>query len=174
MISAFIEFYRVTSGSLLLLVVPQVSLFSPIGLGCNVLTLVAFIPFHIVEWERERRFKQCLDVNPYFENDNADVEMALEILPVVNKEKIRSMDRIYQRMGYMMILVYSVNILISTIILYPMDYNTLLTLITYLLFIGLKFKNIYFIANTPPYVFYSYHKKNIQYNDVNLKYKLIA
>ena len=75
-----------------------------------------------------------------------------------------------------MIYTYIINIFLSGIVIseYNISNQTISTFITYILFILIKLNNVYAIANTDEYTFYSaYLMTNMQFNDIDKKYKLI-
>ena len=74
-----------------------------------------------------------------------------------------------------MIYVYIVNAVLSGIVItkYRIPNQTLSTFVTYILFVLIKLNNVYSIANTEEYTFYSaYLTTNMQFNDIDNKYKL--
>jgi hypothetical protein len=75
-----------------------------------------------------------------------------------------------------MIFIYAINAILSGIVVneYYIGSQTTTSLITYILFILTKLANVYEIAHTDEYVFYSaYLKTNLQYNDTDDTYKNI-
>jgi hypothetical protein len=190
-VSVLIELYRVISCSLLILFIPQKcddhmcsvsenltweSELYNVAIVFNFITLFAFCPFYFLEIRRENRFIKYLDVNPKLPSDNASVEKSLQILTGDKKDKLVEIDRDYQRGAYCMIFIYAINAILSGIVVnqYYIGSQTTTSLITYILFILSKLANVYEIAHTDEYVFYSaYLKTNLQYNDTDDTYKEI-
>jgi hypothetical protein len=188
-ISVLIELYRVISCSLLILFIPQKcddhmcsvsenltweSDLYNVAIVFNFITLFAFCPFYFLEIRRENRFIKYLDVNPKLPSDNASVEKSLQILTGDKKDKLVEIDKDYQRGAYCMIFIYAINAILSGIVVneYYIGTQTTTSLITYILFILTKLANVYEIAHTDEYVFYSaYLKTNLQYNDTDDTYK---
>ena len=190
-ITVLIELYRVISCSLLILFIPQKcddhmcsvsenltweSDLYNVAIVFNFITLFAFCPFYFLEIRRENRFIKYLDVNPKLPSDNTSVEKSLQILTGDKKDKLVEIDRDYQKAAYCMIFIYAINAILSGIIVneYYIGSQTTTSLITYILFILTKLANVYEIAHTDEYVFYSaYLKTNLQYNDTDDTYKNI-
>ncbi len=180
-----LELYRVITCSLLVIFVPQKcddhictvaenltwnSTFYNVTLVLNFCTLFGFCPMYLVEMWRENRLIKYLDVNPDMPNDNESVAAALYVLPIDKKQKIVSMDKIYQKICYAMMFVYFVNALFSGIVVfdYYLNNQTASTLVTYLIYMSTKFAHSFEIANTKENVFYSaYLTTNVQYNDID-------
>ena len=190
-VTVLIELYRVISCSLLILFIPQKcddhmcsvsenltweSDLYNVAIVFNFITLFSFCPFYFLEIRRENRFIKYLDVNPKLPSDNASVEKSLQILTGDKKEKLVEIDKDYQIGAYCMIVIYAINAILSGIVVnqYYIGSQTTTSLITYILFILTKLANVYEIAHTDEYVFYSaYLKTNLQYNDTDDTYKSI-
>lgn len=190
-VTVLIELYRVISCSLLILFIPQKcddhmcsvsenltweSDLYNVAIVFNFITLFSFCPFYFLEIRRENRFIKYLDVNPKLPSDNASVEKSLQILTGDKKQKLVEIDKDYQIGAYCMIVIYAINAILSGIVVnqYYIGSQTTTSLITYILFILTKLANVYEIAHTDEYVFYSaYLKTNLQYNDTDDTYKSI-
>jgi len=198
-INILFELYRLLSSSLLILFVPQnckgevcslkqniytddtddtfnISFkhFYYVALSFNFFTLAAFLVLYRTEIIRENRLIKYLDVNNELPTDDTDVKKILEILPIEKKNKIISIDKKYKLFGYISIVIFIINVIFSSIIVYTyyLDSQTTTTMITYILFIFYKLLNVYNVANTNKHTFYSaYLKSNIQYNDIDRKFK---
>jgi hypothetical protein len=188
-INILFEFYRVISCSLLIIFIPQKcgnticsindklkwkSLFYGISLTYNFVTLLIFCFLYFLEIRRENVLIKYLDVNPALPYNKSEVEKLLEILPKNKKEKILYVHNYYQKYANIMIYVYIINAILSGTIIskYFIPNQTLSTFITYILFILIKLNNVYLIANTEAYTFYSaYLTINMQFNDIDNKYK---
>jgi hypothetical protein len=73
-----------------------------------------------------------------------------------------------------MIYTYIINVILSGIVIskYSITNQSISTFITYILFIILKLNNVYSIANTEDFTFYSaYLMTNMQFNDVDKRFK---
>jgi hypothetical protein len=191
LINILFEFYRVISCSLLIIFIPQKcgnnicsvndkiqwnSLLYGVSLIYNFVTLFIFCFLYFLEIRRENVLIKYLDVNPGLPYYKADVEKLLDLMPVNKKEKILCVHYYYHKYANIMIYVYIVNAILSGLVIskYRIPNQTLSTFITYILFILIKLNNVYSIANTEEYTFYSaYLTTNMQFNDIDKKYKEI-
>ena len=189
LINILFEFYRVISCSLLIIFIPQKcgnticsvndkihwnSLFYGISLIYNFITLFIFCFLYFLEMRRDNVLIKYLDVNPSLPYYKADVEKLLDLMPINKKQKILDVHNYYQKYANIMIYVYIVNAILSGLVIskYRIPNQTLSTFITYILFILIKLNNVYSIANTEEYTFYSaYLTTNMQFNDIDKKYK---
>jgi len=183
--SVTIELYKVLSSSLLILFVPQDcngqvcslsdnmvsdSAFYHFALAFNFFTLAAFLVLYRIEVIRENRLIKYLDVNAELPNDDQQVELRLQSLPMDKRNKIISIDKYYQTLGYASIMIFILNMSFSSVIVnkYYLGNQTTTTMITYALVMFTKLSSVYTVANTDKNVFYSaYLKSNVQYNDVD-------
>ena len=188
LVNILFEFYRVISCSLLILFIPQKcenticsindklqwkTTFYGISLTYNFITLFVFCFLYFLEIRRENILIKYLDVNPSLPYNKSDVEKLIEILPLNKKSKLLYIHNFYQKYANILIYVYIINVILSGLIIskYRIPNQTLSTFITYILFILIKLNNVYSIANTEEYTFYSaYLTTNIQFNDVDRKY----
>ena len=180
-----IELYKVLSSSLLILFVPQncngqactlsdnmvaTNGFYHFALAFNFFTLASFLVLYRIEVIRENRLIKYLDVNAELPNDNEQVEQRLQILPSDKRDKIISIDKYYQAMGYASIIIFIMNLVFSSVVVneYYLGNQTTTTMITNTLVMVSKLASVYAVANTDKNVFYSaYLKANVQYNDVD-------
>jgi hypothetical protein len=192
LINILFEFYRVISCSLLIIFIPQKcgdnicsindklkwnSLFYGVSLILNFVTLFIFCFLYFLEMRRENVLIKYLDVNPGLPYYKADVEKLLDLMPINKKQKVLYVHHYYQKYANIMIYVYTVNAILSGLVIskYLIPNQTLSTFITYILFILIKLNNVYSIANTEEYTFYSaYLTTNMQFNDIDSKYKEIT
>ena len=190
LINILFEFYRVISCSLLILFIPQKcddnicsindklkwkSLFYGVTIIYNFITLIIFFFLYFLEMRRENVLIKYLDVNHEISYHNEDVEKILVFMPTDKKEKIIQTHMYYKKYANILIYVYTVNAILSGLIIseYRIPNQTISTFITYILFILIKLNNVYSIANTEDYTFYSaYLMTNMQFNDIDNKYKL--
>jgi len=190
-LTVVLELYRVITCSLLILFVPQncaghvcsvsenLSWNSPFynfTLVFNFITMAGFVPLYFIELRRENRLIKYLDVNPDVANDDESVAMALVKLSPEKKQKILKIDKIYQKIGYCMIILYFLNTVFSGVVVFGFYYlnnQTASAFITYLIYMSTKFSHVYTIANTEENIFYSgYLVDNVQYNDLDKSLKL--
>jgi hypothetical protein len=183
--TVFIELYKVLVSTLLILFVPQKcgdhvcsinenfvtenQLYTS-GLTINFITLFSFLVFYCVEVKRENRLISYLEVNNKIASDNESVGKALLMLPKEKKDNIISIDKKYQIMGGLSLILFLLNSVISGVVVYEyyLDNQTTSTYITNILFMTTKLGDIYTIANTEQNIFYSAYLKNkLQYNDVD-------
>jgi len=189
----FLELYKMLTSSLLVLFVPQACKrelctitqnmkWNPkhrmynTGLVFNFITLSVFTSLYIIEFIRENRLIKYLDVNKSLPNSNEDVGKTLDLIPIDKKNKILFIDKCYQIVGYTAIGVFSINSILSGIIVnkYYLGSQTYTSLITSILFMITKFINVYSVVNTAKNIFYSaYLKTNVQFNDLDEQYKII-
>jgi len=183
--TVLIELYKVLVSSLLILFVPQKcgdhvcdinenfvsesNLYTS-GLVINFITLFSFLVFYCIEVKRENRLITYLEVNNKNASDNESVGKALLILPKDKKDNIISIDKKYQIMGGLSLILFMLNSIVSGFVVYEyyLDNQTTSTYITNILFMTTKLGDIYAIANTEQNIFYSAYLKNkLQYNDVD-------
>jgi len=189
----FLELYKMVTSSLLVLFIPQSCKgelctitqnmkwnpkhrFYNSGLVFNFITLAIFSSLYIIEFIRENRLIKYLDVNQSLPTSNEEVGKTLNLIPVDKKNKILFIDKCYQIIGYTAIGIFSVNSILSGIIVnkYYLGSQTNTSLVTSILFMITKFVNVYSIVNTAKNVFYSaYLKTNVQFNDLDEQYKII-
>jgi hypothetical protein len=188
-INIFIELYRATTSSLLIIFVPQkcdynicskteilqfTGILYNFALIFNFVTLLLFMFVYILEIIREVKLIDYLDVNNNMPNDNEYIKNVITILPIDKINEIFKIVKYYKLIAYISIFAYIINTILSGIIIY---YNnianlSLTTFITYILFMYGKIKNIIIIINTEEHVFYSaYLRTNIQFNDVDPTFK---
>jgi len=188
--NVLIELYRILSCSLLILFIPQKcdhtlcsiyenlhrngDTFYNVALTINFITLISFFILYGLEIIRENIFIKYLDVTIMLPFDNVSVKKSLDYLPQNKKKIITKIDNYYQKYAYIIIIIYGINVSCSAIIInkYYIGTQTIGTFITYMIFILTKLYNVYIIANTDKYIFYSaYLKTNLQYNDIDEIYK---
>ena len=107
-------------------------------------------------------------------SDLREVEKLIELLPINKKKKILQVQKYYQQYANVMIYTYIINIILSGIVInkYSITNQSISTFITYILFIIIKLNNVYSIANTEDFTFYSaYLMTNMQFNDVDKRFK---
>lgn len=183
-IACVLEVYRVLMGSFLILFVPQKcgeqvcgvtedifhnDLFTA-GFSMNIITFVCSMIMYIFEVKREVTMINYLHVNDDVPTDNDEVGKVLICLPENKKNKILSLDKIYQKTSYVTFLLFLANSVLSGFSISEryLDNKTLTVFITNVLFMAGKLADVYAITNTEENIFYSaYLKHRIQYNDVD-------
>ena len=190
-LSIFAELYKVMVSSLLILFIPQkcgdhVCSYEEnlatenhtytSGIIVNFITLFTFVILYVIEIKRENRLITYLEVNLEKPFDNASVGKAMDHLPLDRKEAILYLDRIYQQIGQVTILMFLLNTVLSGIIIYQyyLDTQTTTTYITNILFITTKMYDVFVNVSTDQNIFYSaYLKTKVQYNDVDPNKKIV-
>lgn len=181
-----LELYRVLMGSLLLFVVPQdcdgeiCSLsqnynredngMSKTAFATNLLTLVSFIYMYKIEVQRETSMIDYLHVSADKARTNDAVGEAISSLPIEIKNKIWEFDKKYMLSGYFSMGAFSLNAIISTIVVLQnyMNDKTATALLTNVLFMGMKLNDVYTTVHTDKNIFLSaYLTRKIQFNDVD-------
>ena len=181
-----VEFYRALVASFLILFVPQscgdhVCSFSenaqtgpdPLynaGFAFNCITMAAFAALYYAEVRREGKLIAYLDVNPAKPSDNDSVGQVLEKMPKYRSDGILYYDSLYTKAGYTVITCFSVNTVLSGLVVYKyyLDDKTTTTYITSVLFVIQKLIQVYATLKTDKNVFYSaYLSGKIQYNDMD-------
>jgi hypothetical protein len=183
---AFIlELYRILMASFLIMFVPQKcgdeicglteNLYNPEPLYkttgvFNGLTFLAFLILYSIEVKRENKMIAYLHVNDENANDNDAVGEALEHLPLTKKNQILHLDQYYQKSSYFAFGFFSINTILSAFVVFNhyLDNKTFTVFLTNILFMILKLKETYAIANTEKNIFYSAYLTNkVQFNDVD-------
>lgn len=185
-----LEFYRVIISSLLIVFVPQNcwgelctvqqnlethSLNYRAGLVVNFFTFFVFLLLYACEVKREHLMIEYLDVNPDMKNDRATVQEALKKLPADKLEHLKLVETRYKYIGGFAILMYIVNAAISAVIVfqYNLGTQTATTYATNLLFIALKFIDVYWTINSEDSIYLSaYLRTKVQFNDADPDYRL--
>jgi hypothetical protein len=179
------ELYRVLTGTLLVLFVPQ----NCSGIICstsenmnhseefhvftvvyNFMTLASFIILYFNELNRENTMINYLEVNKFSPRDNESVGNALNKLDKSRKNKILKLDKVYNNSGYLTTFTFATNTIFSAIVIFNnyLDTTTYTVFLTNTLFIGQKVADVFSTVKTPCNVFLSaYLTRKIQYNDVD-------
>lgn len=184
-----LELYRVMVSSLLIVFVPQncdgdlCTMMQNLetdnrtytaGLVVNFFTLAVFLTMYFFEILREHMLIEYLEVNPEAKNRNSEVERNLVLLAEHKKERILTVIKIYKYVGGFGIIMYIVNAIISGLIIanYYLGNQTFIAYVTNVLFMVLKFADVYWTIMAAPNVFMSaYLKTKVQYNDVDPDHK---
>jgi hypothetical protein len=185
-----LEFYRVVVSSLLIVFVPQNcwgktctfqenlesgSLNYRAGLVVNFFTFFIFLMMYACEVQREHLMIEYLDVNPDMKNDRLTVEEALKKLPGDKLEHIKSVETRYRYIGSFAIVMYIVNAVISAVIVfqYNLGTETGTTYATNLLFIAIKFTDVYWTITAGDSIYLSaYLRTKVQFNDADPEYRV--
>jgi hypothetical protein len=185
-ITFVLELYRILMGSMLLMFVPQKCddrscnltelMFTHAGAAydanyvINFFTIASFLLLYVIEFRREHKMIDYLDVNPKFACDNASVGNALMLLPENKRHMILNLDHNYQRVTYLSMFFFIVNTIFSGCSVYDkyLDSKTTSVFFTNILFIAMKLIDANALANTETNIFYSAYLKNrVQYNYVD-------
>lgn len=185
-ITFVLELYRVLMGAMLLMFVPQKCgdhlcsstelMFADAGATydanyvVNFVTLGSFLFLYVVEFRREHKMIDYLDVNPKFASDNTSVGNALMLLPDKPRHTILNLDHNYQRATYLAMFFFLVNTIFSGCSIYDMylDSKTTSVFFTNIIFLAMKLIDANALANTETNIFYSAYLKNrVQYNYVD-------
>lgn len=185
-IAVVLEIYRVLMGAMLVLFVPQncdgqICTLSDNfnrddggltkgAFGLNMLTVVAFLFLYKFEVSRENKMIDYLNVNSEKPRDNEAVEEALLLLESSKKEELWLLDSRYQKAGYFCIGAFGLNSILSLFVIFNnyLGDKTITVLITNLLFLSFKIKDVFAVVNTEKSIFLSsYLTRKIQFNDVD-------
>ena len=179
------ELYRILMASFLIMFVPQKcgddvcglteNMYNPGALykttaAFNGITLFSFLILYSIEVKRETKMINYLHVNKENPNDDEAVGEALEHLPLIKKNQILDLDKYYQKSSYFAFGFFSINTILSAFIIFEhyLDNKTFTVFLTNILFMILKLKETYAIANTKQNIFYSAYLTNkVQFNDVD-------
>jgi hypothetical protein len=180
-----IELYRVLVSSLLIIFIPQncggklctmkENLESKdytynVGLIFNFITLGSFIFLYAFEISRENKLIKYLEVNPRNPRDNESLEIVFNKIPEKYHNKIYRVDYYYQKISYICVLLFIVNVVLSGIVVYQFSLGnqTTTNYITNVLFMATKVYDTYYVANTEKSIFYSaYMRDHVQFNDID-------
>jgi hypothetical protein len=183
--SLMLELYRALMGAFLVIFVPQVcdnhicsiqenidrtDIISQTALICNFMTLLSFLVLYFIEVKRENKLITYLEVNHFTPTDNDTVEISLTKLAIDKKQSIWLYDRYYQISGYVSTIIFIINTIVSSIVIYDnyLDNKTLTVYLTNILFMGFKVSDVFNTVNTEKNIFYSAYLKNkVQFNDVD-------
>jgi len=184
-ITLILEIYRVLMGAFLVVFVPQKceeticstsqninreDSLSQTAISFNIITALSFLALYFIEVKRENKMISYLEVNNFTPTDDTAVGVALEKLATGKKQTIWDYDRYYQRAGYVSTVAFTLNSILSFIVVYMnyLDSKTFTVFLTNLLLMGLKVADVFSTVNTPKNIFYSAYLKNkVQYNDVD-------
>ena len=185
-ITSVLELYRVLMGSMLLMFVPQKCndrscdltelMFTDAGASYNAnyvinfFTIASFLLLYGIEFRREHKMIDYLDVNPKFACDNTSVGNALMLLPENKRNMILNLDHNYQRATYLSMFFFILNTIYSGCSVYDryLDSKTSSVFFTNIIFIAMKLIDAHALANTETNIFYSAYLKNrVQYNYVD-------
>jgi hypothetical protein len=141
------------------------------GLTLNFITLAAFLLLYYVEFNREMRLIEYLEVNDSKQFDNTAVGETLKNNLAPEKLAIiRTIDERYDMCGKFALLMYAINCTVSAIVIghYYAGTSTLTSFLTSVLFIIKKLISVYGVIYSEPNVFQSgFQSEALQYNDVD-------
>jgi hypothetical protein len=180
-----LQIYRVIVGSFLSVFVPQScdgslctmsqnimasGIYNIFVLYFNLFTFLSFCIMYYFEIKRENRMIVYLDVNNNLPSNDAAVEQQLKKIPEEKLNKLYYLDKRYWQLGVASTVCFILNLIFSTILVLTkyLDNNTIVVLLTNVLFISTKLYTSYEVINTSKNIFLSsYLTKKIQFNDVD-------
>lgn len=180
-----IEFYKILTGCLLLLFVPQDcdgticsmdqiisydGIFYKTTLYFNAVTFLSFLLLYAAELKREHGLIELLEVNVNKARDNNSVGLELMRLNDKKRMMLKQNRQNYNNSGKMASLLFLVNTLLSAINLYQYQTGskTVTVFMTNVMFTATKLGNIFSIVGADENVFYSsYMVRKVQFNDVD-------
>jgi hypothetical protein len=189
--SILFESFRAITSSLMILFIPQscdgdVCTFNQllqvsyelkgVGIVINFITLLSFTVLYWIEMWRENRLIKYLEVNPNLPTDLEYISTILDILPEEKKKKLYTSNLYYRYITYITIIIYIINAVISGIVINRsiLASQTYSNYVTYVIFMITKLSNAYGVVYSYDNIYYSaYLKTNIQFNDIDRKYKKI-
>ena len=184
-ISFIFQVYKVLVGSFLTVFVPQscngticdltenifiVDSFNIFVLIFNLLTFLAFMIMYYVELKRENKMIVYLDVNKNLPRNDSSVQSQISKLPKEKLNRLYYWDKKYWQTSLGVLVVFIFNIIFSCIVIgiKYLNYNSIIVLLTNILFIGSKLYTSYEVVNTSKNIFLSsYLTRKIQFNDVD-------
>jgi len=184
-----VELYRVLIGSCLIIFVPQdcdgnscnplvnlskKNVFYNIAFFFNISTLISFLILYGIEMTRENRLIDYLDSNNEISNDNESVGKRIDKLDILKRESILDIDILYYRSGYIAIVFFIINTMLSSIVVFEhyLNNNTAIGFSTNILFMTIKLYNVRLVLSTEKNIFYSAYLTNfVQFNDLDKKEK---
>lgn len=154
--------------------------FAAAAYAINWLTFVVWVILYLVEYWRENKLIDYLEVNDKKPDDDGSVATHLSHLAPEKYEEIVKVNKIYKYLCYFMFILYPVNVGVSCVFVikwaYPKDgdsTNSYLQLATSVCLILSKLNTIRVNATAPPHTFYSgFLKRKTQYNDVDPDHRL--
>lgn len=180
-----LECYRVFTGTLLVVFVPGVcngkrclpienyqkgDTVYRIGFAINFLTLLCFMNLYRVELLRENKFNHYLRIDPHAPTDSESVGKELIKLTTQRQQNIARINKAYQVVGAITIVVFIVNTVISVYIIVTgyMDDRAATTIVSSTVLIAGKLYDLCVAANTDKNVLTSsYRRQKVQFNTVN-------
>ena len=180
-----VEFYKILTGCLLLLFVPQdcdgtvCSMDQIVGyngafykttLYFNMVTFLSFLVLYAAELKRENGLIELLEVNVNKARDNRSVGLELMRLSDEKRMVLKNNRQNYNNSGKVSSILFLINTLLSAINLYQYQSGskTMTVLMTNVMFTATKLSNIFSIVGADENVFFSsYMVRKVQFNDVD-------
>lgn len=180
-----VEFYKILTGCLLMIFVPQSckdesctindiltmdDMTYQATLYFNLFSFMIFLSLYGIEMYRENTLIKYLEVNVHKPRDNDSVEKAIQGLKSHDLSRLRNNRQMYDKMGKFCTIVFIVNSILSGMSLYnrQLGSKTLTVYLTNVMFTATKLGNIQSIVYTEPNIFYSaYMTRKVQYNDID-------
>jgi hypothetical protein len=122
-----------------------------------------------IEIYRENTLISYLEVTPLLGTDNASVGEIVAKLDPEKRKKLYRIDTVYFGVGGFCMCAFGANSVFSGIVLlHDLDYKTVTTFVTDILFMMTKLYRIYYVINTEKNIFYSAYMMNfVQFNDLD-------
>ena len=183
------ELYRIFVSTLLILFIPQncngqICTITQnmswnntphnIAICVNFSTLCIFSIHYLIEIKREKYLIQYLEVNPHNPRDTDSLQSIFELLPFDKKNKITDINFYYKSTSYIVFFLFIINYTVSCVSIYEksLGYQTVIIVLTDMLFMMTKIYHLYFVINTENNIYFSaYLLDRIQFNDVSERLK---
>jgi hypothetical protein len=184
-ISFLLQLYKVLVGSFLTVFVPQScegvicsmnqnifvsSPFNVFVLAFNLFTFFSFMIMYYIELKRENKMIVYLDVNKNLPRNDESVANQLSKLPKEKLDNLYYYDKRYWQSSIGAFVTFTLNIIFSCIVIASkyLNSNSIIVLLTNILFIGSKLYTSYEVVNTSKNIFLSsYLTRKVQFNDVD-------
>jgi len=184
------EIYKILTSCLLIIFVPQkcengermcsfsenfkrLDPYNTFVLYFNISTSIVFFIYYIIELYRERIYIQLLDIKKSVTDENYKHEVRL--YPKI-KKKVKDINSLFYGVNIFLIVVFSINIIISLVVIIKFYINdlTIFITITNTIIILDKLMRSFFIAKksyNEQKAYSMYIVKDVTYNTVNKKIK---
>lgn len=184
-IGFMLQIYKVLVGSFLTVFVPQScdgvicdmnqnifvsSPFNVFVLFFNLFTFLSFFVMYCVELKRENKMIVYLDVNKNLPRSDESVANQLTKLPKEKLDSLYHLDKRYWQTSIGAFITFILNIIFSSIVIASkyLNSNSIIVLLTNVLFMGAKLYTSYEVVNTSKNIFLSaYLTRKVQFNDVD-------
>ena len=117
-------------------------------LAFNFLSLGIFICLYKIEYKREKWCIQYLDIDPNKPNTNLKIELQYTSYESIQKD-MKLLNSKYWRISLWTVILYTLNVLFSSILIYSdyyLDYRTITVMLTNIILVGDKLYNCFTIS----------------------------